>query len=85
VLTAKLVPERFCAYTAGGLLLPKYRSYEVALLEADQLSVGVVDWLVAPLPGDVRVTCAGAPAAVLNDHVLDAGADPVLFFATTFQ
>jgi hypothetical protein len=23
--------------------------------------------------------------AVVNDHVLDAGADPVLFFATTFQ
>jgi hypothetical protein len=23
--------------------------------------------------------------AVVNDHVLDAGAEPVLFFATTFQ
>jgi hypothetical protein len=23
--------------------------------------------------------------AVVNDHVLDAGADPALFFATTFQ
>jgi hypothetical protein len=85
VLTAKLVPDRFCAYTVGGLLLPKYRSYEVALLETDQLSVGVVDWLAAPLPGDVNVTCPGAPAAVVNDQVIDAWADPALFFATTFQ
>jgi hypothetical protein len=55
------------------------------LLEADQLSVGNVDWLVAPLPGDVSVTCVGIDAAVANDQVADAGADPVLFFATTFQ
>jgi hypothetical protein len=55
------------------------------LLDADQLSVGVVDWLVAPLPGVVSVTCPGAVAAVVNDHVLDAGAAPALFFATTFQ
>ena len=79
------MPERFCAYTAGGLLLPRYRSYDVALLDADQLSVGVVDWLVAPLAGDVSVTCGGTDAAVANDHVPDAGADPALFFATTFQ
>jgi hypothetical protein len=85
VLTTKLVPAKFCTYTGGGLPLPRYRSYEVALLEADQLSVGVVDWLVAPLPGDVRVTCAGTDAPVANDQVIDAGADPVLFFATTFQ
>jgi hypothetical protein len=85
VLTAKLVPERFCAYTAGGLLLPRYRSYEVALLDAAQFSVGVVGWLVAPLPGDVSVTCAGAATAVPNDQVIDAGAAPALFFATTFQ
>jgi len=25
------------------------------------------------------------PAAVVNDQVLDAGAEPPLFFATTFQ
>jgi hypothetical protein len=31
---------------------------------------------VAPPPED---------PAVVNDHVLDAGADPALFFATTFQ
>jgi hypothetical protein len=43
VLTPKLALERFCAYTAGGLLLPRYRSYEVALLDGDQFSVGVVD------------------------------------------
>jgi hypothetical protein len=55
------------------------------LLDVDQFSVGVVDWLIAPLPGDVSVTCPGADAAVVNDHVLDAGADPALFFATTFQ
>jgi hypothetical protein len=85
VLTTKLVPERFCPYTGGGLLLPRYRSYEVALLDAVQLSVGVVDWLVAPLPGDVSATCPGTNAAVANDQVLDAGADPALFFATTFQ
>ena len=85
VFTTKLVPGRFCAYTAGGLLVPRYRSYEVALLDAVQLSVGVVDWFVAPLPGDVSVTCPGTLAAVVNDHVLDAGADPALLFATTFQ
>jgi len=67
------------------LLLPRYRSYDVAPLEADQFNVGVVDWLVAPLPGDVRVTGDGNDAAVVNDQVLDAGADPALFFATTFQ
>jgi hypothetical protein len=85
VLTTKLVPAKFCAYTVGGLLLPRYRSYEVALLDAAQLSVGVANWLVAPLPGDVNVTCAGIDAAVANDQVIDAGADPALFFATTFQ
>jgi hypothetical protein len=42
-LTVKLVPTTFCAYTAGGLLLPRYRSYEVALLDAVQLSAGVFD------------------------------------------
>jgi hypothetical protein len=66
------------------LLVPRYRSYEVALPAADQLRVSVVDWLVAPLPGDINVTCPGRDD-VVNDHVLDAGADPVLFFATTFQ
>jgi hypothetical protein len=55
------------------------------LLDADQLSVGVVDWLAAPLPGDVSITCPGTAAAIVNDQVLDAGADPMLFFATTFQ
>ena len=57
----------------------------MAPLDADQLSVGVVDWLVAPFAGDVSVTCAGTDDAVPNDHVPDAGADPALFFATTFQ
>jgi hypothetical protein len=57
----------------------------VALLDADQLSVGVVDWLVAPPLGDASVTCAGTDAAVANDQVLDASAEPALFFATTFQ
>jgi hypothetical protein len=37
------------------------------------------------LAGDVSVTCPGTPAAVVNDQVLDAGADPALFFAITFQ
>jgi hypothetical protein len=55
------------------------------LLDDVQLSVGVANWLVAPLPGDVSVTCAGIDAAVANDHVIDAGAAPALFFATTFQ
>jgi hypothetical protein len=85
VLTTKLVTARFCAYTGGGLLLPRYRSYEAALLDADQFSVGVVDWLAAPLLGDVSVTCPGTAAAVANDQVLDASAEPALFFATTFQ
>jgi hypothetical protein len=68
------------------LVVPRYRSYEVALLDAAQFSVGVVDWLAAPLAGDIRVTCAGRDAAtVVNDHVPDAGADPALFVATTFQ
>jgi len=85
VLTAKLALAKFCAYTGGVLLVPRYRSYEVAPLEADQLSVGVVDWLVAPLAGDVSVTCPGTATAVVNDDVVDAAADPELFFATTFQ
>jgi hypothetical protein len=72
-------------YSTGRLLLPRYRSYEVALLDAVQLSVGVFDWLVAPLAGTVSVTCPGTGTAVVNDQVLDAGADPALFFATTFQ
>jgi len=55
------------------------------LLDGDQLSVGVVTWLAAPLPGEVSVTCAGADDAVVNDQVADAGAEPALFFATTFQ
>jgi len=41
--------------------------------------------LEAPLAGDVRVTCPGKATAVVNDHVVDAAADPELFFATTFQ
>jgi hypothetical protein len=41
--------------------------------------------LVDPLAGDVSVTCPGTAAAVVNDDVLDAGADPAPFFATTFQ
>jgi hypothetical protein len=85
VVTAKLVAERLCAYTAGGLLVPRHRSYDVALLAADQLSVGVVDWLAAPLAGEVSVTCPGRDVAVVNDQVLDAGADPPLFLAITFQ
>jgi hypothetical protein len=85
VLTAKLVLERFCAYTAGGFVVPRYKSYNVALLAADQFKVGVVDWLVAPVPGDVSATCPGRDAAVVNDHVLDTGADPAPFFAITFQ
>jgi hypothetical protein len=68
------------------LPVPRYRSYDVALLAADQLSMGVTVWLVAPLAGDVSVTCPGRDGAVVvNDQVLDAGADPALFFATTFQ
>jgi len=85
VLNTALVPVRFAEISGGGLPVPRYRSYAVAPLEAFQLSVGVVDWLVAPLPGDTSVTCAGAPAAVVNDQVLDAGAEPPVFFATTFQ
>jgi hypothetical protein len=81
----KLVPDRFCAYTAGGLVVPRYRSYDVAPLDADQFSVGVVDWLVAPLAGADSVTCAGSEGAVVNDQMFDAGADPALFFATTSQ
>src|ERR1022692_1767190 len=64
------MPERFCAYTAGELLLPRYRSYEVALLDAAQFSVGVVDWLVAPLLGDVSVTCPGGLGLIVSEYIL---------------
>jgi hypothetical protein len=46
---------------------------------------------VAGCPAEHVAVCrrVGAPppedAAVVNDQVLDAGADPALFFATTFQ
>ena len=79
-----LVLARFWAYNAGGVLVPKYRSYNVALLDADQPRVGVVDWLIAPLAGEVRITCEGR-GNVVNEKVLDATAEPPLFFVTTFQ
>jgi hypothetical protein len=56
------------------LLVPRYRSYEVALLAAVQLKVGVVDWLVAPLAGDASVTCPGTEPEPtdLNVRIKDA-------------
>ncbi len=39
-------------YGDGGLLVPRYRSYAVAPLEADQLSVGLSGTPVAPLAGE---------------------------------
>jgi len=46
------------------------------LLDADQLSVGVVTWLVAPLPGEVRVTWPGTEPADLKVRITDAQMAP---------
>jgi hypothetical protein len=40
------------------------------LLDADQLSVGVVYWLAAPLTGDVSVTCQGKNAITVLSPAL---------------
>ena len=53
--------------------------------EANQLSVGVVDWLAARFTGEDSVTCPGSATAVVNDQVLEGKAEPELFLATTFQ
>jgi hypothetical protein len=44
----------------------------VALLDTVQLSVGVVDWLAAPLPGAISVTCPGTEPTDLNVRIRDA-------------
>jgi hypothetical protein len=56
------------------LLVPRNKSYAVAFADTAQFSVGVVDWFVAPLPGDVNVTCPGAEPEPtdLNVRIKDA-------------
>ena len=70
--------------TDGGFDVPKYTSYEVAPLAADQLSVGAVDTPVVPLAGAVRTGVAGGFPAVVNEKTEEA-VDPLLFLATIFQ
>jgi hypothetical protein len=43
VVTFRAPPGGVFVYSGGGLLVPRYRSYEVVLLVTDQSSLGVVD------------------------------------------
>ena len=53
--------------TRGGVdAVPKYTSYEVAVVEAFQVSEGVSETCVAPLAGDSSVGAAGAPVGEIE-------------------
>jgi hypothetical protein len=62
------------------------KRYEVAPLEAFQLSVGVRDTSVAPLAGATNVGAAGAGGgSAVNDHRADQALVPPAFLAFTRQ
>ena len=53
--------------------------------EGNQIRVGATGRLMAMFNGEDSVTCRGTANEVVNDQVLEAAAEPELFFATTFQ
>jgi hypothetical protein len=59
--------------------------YEVAPVDADQLSASDVGWFRAPFAGAESIGAGGAAAIVVKLHALEYALDPPLLLALTCQ
>ena len=66
-------------------LVDTCRPYDVAPLDAFQLSVGLAETPVAPFEGDRRVGGDGGGGTVVKDQVVDQALVPPAFVAFTCQ